>query len=782
LQSGADIEGARLAFGRPLLPQYDFSKARAIVALDADFLAEMPLSARYARQWARGRGPDGPRGAMSRTYVVESRVSVTGSVADERLARPLRAVSEVARAIAAQLPLPAPLRPVVSGAGNDDVARWARAAAADLLARPRGSTIVIAGDRQPPAVHALAYAMNGALGNLGATVTFTAPVLPAVGAEAGLPLQPLDELVADMHAGRVDTLLIAGTNAVYSAPSDLGFAKALGRVRDTIYAGSYEDETGSACGTMAPIAHPFESWGDARGYDGTVSMIQPLIEPLVDARPFIELLAALAGDAAPDARRLMHQFWTVDRGLSPADWAEALRIGFQADSAAPPVAPPRVDAAAIAAAVGALADRAATPARSGTVDVELYPSPTVHDGRFANNAWLQEQPSPIAKLTWDNAAFVSPATARAFGVDTGSIVELDAGRARVRAPVMVVPGTADGVAAVWLGYGRRGQEAVADGVGFDAYPLRTRAHLHAVPDVAMRARPGQHAFARTQTEQSQHDRVFALQLPLAAYRRDPDFAAPHRAPAPSLMPEYPYAGHQWAMSIDLGLCTGCSACTVACMAENNIPVVGKDQVARGRDMNWLRIDTYVAGTAARPAFVHQPMMCQHCEKAPCEYVCPVEATTHSPDGLNEMVYNRCVGTRFCSNNCPYKVRRFNWFDWGDRVAFNRGLVQLQYNPEVTVRERGVMEKCTYCVQRIRGAGIRARLDGRDLAPGEVKTACQATCPTGAIEFGSLAHAATEMVRRRADPRAYAVLQREEGTQPRTIYLARVDNPNPDVGP
>jgi molybdopterin-containing oxidoreductase family iron-sulfur binding subunit len=786
LRSGADIAGARMAFGRPLSPQYDLSRASVVLVLDADLLNEMPASTRHARQWATQRRPDAGPDGMIRLYAAESRLSATGSVADNRLARPLRVLPDVARALAANLVLPHPLAGAVTGSPDAEVARWARAAAADLTRRPRGSTLVVVGERQPAALHALGYAMNAALGNVGTTLSFIEPLIPLPGRLEGL--ETLDDMVAEMHAGRVETLVILNANAVYTAPADLGFREALGRVARTLYAGLFDDETGTACQTMAPLAHDLESWGDGRACDGTVSTLQPLIAPLHDARPAAELLAALAGDPAPDARRLLHDLWTRVRGLDQTAFGEMLRVGYRAGSASTPVAVGAPDAPAVAASLRALGGPAAPPSVPGRLDVELYPSPTVHDGRFGNNAWLQELPSAIGKVTWDNPAMLSPATARALGVGDDDVIELAvAGRPAVQAPVLVVPGTADGVAALALGYGRRGQEGIAAGVGFDAYPLRTRAHLHAMPALEARRLGRRHQLARPQTEFAQHGRPVALSRTLADYRREPDFAAAYRGPVASLFPPLAGGGHQWAMSIDLGVCTGCGACVLACMAENNTPVVGRDQVLRGREMHWLRIDSYRPAADAggarggNPAAqVHQPMMCQHCERAPCEYVCPVEATLHSPDGLNEMIYNRCVGTRFCSNNCPYKVRRFNWFDWGDRQPANRGTVQLRANPDVTVRERGVMEKCTYCVQRIRGAEIRSRLEDRDIRPGEVVTACQAACPTGAIQFGSLAHAGTEMSRMRDEARAYAVLHAEEGTAPRTRYLARIDNPNPEL--
>jgi molybdopterin-containing oxidoreductase family iron-sulfur binding subunit len=757
--------GAALAFGRALLPQYDFSRAQVIVALDADFLTDGPFAVRYARQWAGRRRLASSTAEPSRLYVVESQLSTTGTMADERLRRRLGDVPACARALAAALNLPAPLGGPPES--PPEVAAWARSVAADLRRRPRGTTLVLAGDRQPPAVHALAYAINHALGNGDATLSFSAPVLR----QRGGAVQSFDDQVGDMRAGRVHTLVVVDANPVYTAPADLHYGEALAAVENAVCLAYYENETARRCRFYAPAAHALESWGDGRAYDGTVSMVQPLVRRLVDARTTTELLAALAGEPAPDAYHLARDHGTHGHGLSELAWQQAVQRGFVPGTAERTIMP-SLDAASVARAVAAL-PRATT---AGHLDVELYPSPTVYDGRFANNPWLMELPTPVGKLTWDNAALTSPATASRLGVEPGRVIELSAGHATIEAPVFVVPGMADDVIGAWLGYGRAGQEGIAAGVGFNAYPLRTRAHLHSVPDARVRDTGRTVELVQTQRHFTTHDRPIALRTSLREYREAPDFTAPHRGPAPSLMPEDRFAGNQWAMTIDLGLCTGCSACVVACQAENNWPVVGKEQIAKGREMAWLRIDSYQFGPPEAPQFVHQPMMCQHCEKAPCEYVCPVGATAHSPDGLNEMVYNRCVGTRFCSNNCPYKVRRFNWFDWGDHTPMNRGLPELQYNPDVTVRERGVMEKCTYCVQRIRRAEITARVEDRALRPGEVVTACQATCPTGAIQFGSLAHRDSEMVRWRQQDRSYAVLQREEGTQPRTYYLARIDNP------
>jgi Fe-S-cluster-containing dehydrogenase component/anaerobic selenocysteine-containing dehydrogenase len=762
LATGHELAGLQLAFGRPCSPRWHFDRADVIVALDADFLEAMPFSLRHAREWAARRRPGGN---MSRLYAVESVLSPTGSVADHRLRRRTADVVVTARRLAAHLP---GLGAIAAGPAADATeSAFVGAAAQDLLARPRGTTVVLAGERQPPLVHALAAAMNQALGNLGTTVTLHDPVVPVVAPW----LQPLPDLVREMRAGAVDTLLMIDVNPVYDAPADLGFAGALARVRDPIGVAYYEHETAARCRWFGPLAHFLESWGDARAYDGTVSLVQPLVRPLVDARTAGEVLAALAGDRQPDAHRLLREAWRTDRQTDDQAWPEMVRRGFVPGAA--PAVQPTLRRAEILRAV------ANTPPPPTGLTLELHRSPTVYDGRFANNPWLLEQPEPFTKITWDNAALVSPATARRLRLASEGLVELSARGVTVTAPVFVTPGLADDTVAVWLGYGRQGAERAATGVGFDAYPWRASDAPHVLAGLKAAPRPGRHRLARTQGHTDMEGRPIALQTTLAAYHADPHFTAEHKGPIDSILPEYRYQGLQWAMSIDLSLCTGCSSCMLACQAENNVLVVGKDNVLRGREMHWLRIDTYYGGTHDEPAVIHQPMLCQHCEKAPCEYVCPVNATLHSADGLNEMVYNRCVGTRFCSNNCPYKVRRFNYFDYRERVAVNRGDVDMQFNPEVTVRERGVMEKCTYCVQRIRRTEIAARLEQRPVRPGEVVTACQAACPTGAIQFGSLTHRETAMVRWRQEARSYAVLH-DQGTQPRTMYLARVDNPNPGL--
>ncbi|WP_437684754.1 TAT-variant-translocated molybdopterin oxidoreductase [Sorangium sp. So ce176] len=783
--------GAELAFGAPLQAQYDFRTADVILALDADFLASMPFSVRYARQFAERRRVGSPTGTMSRLYVVETGLSPTGSLADHRLRRKPSEVPAFAAAIAAELLLAGGARPgsiPADALGALEPAR-ARVRAEDRpfvqalardLARGGAASVVVVGERQPPPVHAIAHLMNAALRNDRAAWATAGTLITAGGAE-----QELAALADEIRRGAVDTLVILENNVAYTAPADIELATLLRAVRSRVYLGLYEDETAAGCDWFVPAAHDLEAWGDARAYDGTISLIQPLIEPLFLGRTASEVLTVFAGEPRRSARELLREAWRARRGGADFDafWEEALRRGLVEGTAAPREnAALRPDGvAAAAAALGQLA--AAAPAPADTLEIAFSVDANVYDGRFANNPWLLELPDPITKLTWDNAALLSPETARALGVEGEDMVDVELGGRTISIPVLVAPGHADGTVSLQLGYGRSGAESIASGVGVDAYRLRTTDAPFFAAGASVRKRPGEkHPLALTQMHWSLHGRPVALSVPLAVYREHPDFTEALKGPLPSLLPAVTPPGvplGQWAMTIDLTICTGCSACVVACQAENNVLVVGKDAVLNSREMHWLRIDTYYSGDPRDPGVVHQPMMCQHCEKAPCEYVCPVNATTHSPDGLNEMTYNRCVGTRFCSNNCPYKVRRFNWFDYTELHAYNDGLARLQRNPDVTVRERGVMEKCTYCVQRIRRAEIAARIEQREIRPGEVVTACQQACPTRAIQFGSLSHQETEMVAWRGEPRSYVVLH-DQGTRPRTMYLARINNENPEL--
>jgi molybdopterin-containing oxidoreductase family iron-sulfur binding subunit len=779
LSSREADRAALTGFGRPHVALYDFRAADVVLALDADFLAGGPFSLRYARDFAERRRVSGPSDSMNRLYAVEPGLSVTGAMADHRLRVRAADVGMVAETVLAAMlgsravaGMPGELRTRLQrdrSAGPHDAV--ARAVARDLAAHA-GRSVVVAGERQPARVHLVAQLLNDALGNVGRTVRYIeSPLL-----EAGAPGRGLTSLAESMRGGGVSALVVLDGNPVYSAPPDLRLAEAIGRIPITVYLGLYRNETARACRAFVPALYYLESWADGRACDGTASLVQPLLAPLYGGRTEAELLAALAGRPAAAAHDLLQGVW---RGRLSGDfrgaWDEALQRGVVAHTAAPGVTPAwRWDAVAAGLA---------EPVAPATPDLELVleRDPSVYDGRFANNVWLQELPDPLTKLTWGNAALLGPGAAARLGISTGDVVDLSARGGTIRLPAFVLPGHGDASITVRLGYGRgKGDERTAAGVGTSAYPLLA---VDAPPFVGgvmasvVRGAGGpvHEKLATTQGHWRLDGRPVALQASLDEYRRDPEFAREQRGRVLSLYePTYP-PGDQWAMVIDLATCSGCSACVVACQAENNIPVVGKEGVLDGREMHWLRIDRYFEGSADDPAVLMQPMLCQHCEKAPCEYVCPVAATLHSPDGINEMVYNRCVGTRFCSNNCPYKVRRFNWFDYNAEVAETERMAK---NPDVTVRARGVMEKCTFCVQRIREAQIAAAVEGAERT-GPVMTACQQACPTRAITFGSLGDPDSEVVRRGAEPRRYSALH-ELGTEPRVQYLAALTNPNPEM--
>jgi molybdopterin-containing oxidoreductase family iron-sulfur binding subunit len=776
LATRAAFEASRALLGRPLAPRLELDRATTILALDSDFLAAGPFHLAHARAFAARRSP---AAAMHRLYVVEPAPTPTGMAADHRLApRPSELprllagiLAEVVRALGTEVP--EAVRGLLSKTRPEP---FAKACAKDLAAN-RGASAVLVGERQPRAVHALAVLLNDALD---ARVSYAEPAL----LEAGEPSHGLDALARALDRGEVSDLVILGGNPVYSAPADMAFGALVGRAKRSAHLGLHENETGEACTWFLPAAHPLESWGDARAYDGTVSHIQPLLEPLYSGKTVAEVLGCFTGEGERTAREHLLAFTGTLTGDRDGYLERSLAAGLVAGSALPAArVRARWDAAAPAIAPALEGDGV------GGLELAFARDAAVHDGRFANNAWLLELPDPVTKLTWDKAALVSPETARALGVSTEDVVTIGLADRALEAPVFVLPGHADGVVTLPLGYGRDGSEALARGVGFSAYRLTTRAapffaaHARveriedatsAIPGTAPALAARRHPLASTQLHGVIQGETILEQATLAEYEKNPTFAKePTRL---ALYEPTPATGNQWGMTIDLGKCTGCNACVVGCQAENNTPVVGKDDVIRGREMHWLRIDRYFQESA--PGFALQPMLCQHCEEAPCEYVCPVNATTHSPDGLNEMTYNRCVGTRFCSNNCAWKVRRFNWFNYqGEKTPVER----LAMNPDVTVRERGVMEKCTFCVQRIRGAEIQAALEGRAIRDGELLTACQQACPSRAIVFGNLADPGSRVVHERKDPRLYACLG-ELGTRPRVNYLARITNPNPELAP
>jgi Fe-S-cluster-containing dehydrogenase component/anaerobic selenocysteine-containing dehydrogenase len=790
------VHGTQL-FGRDAASRYDLARAKLIASFDADLLSTA-YDLRYARDFAAQRHLSRPADDLSRLYAVEAPLTITGSVADHRLGRSSQRTGVLLAALSGRvLPqgsLPAQPMAAIDGRLDAEERRFLDALARDLRQRPRGETLIIAGGRQPLEVHALCHALNEHLGNLGSTLQYAQSAVAPGSGDIDLA-----GLVGEMAAGKVESLLVLGANPAYTAAADLDWSGALRKVASFVCAGLYRDETALDAHWFVPLSHPFEAWGDGRAYDGTLSYVQPLIRPLYATKTITELLSMLAGAPLGDRAQLRVRFGErFGEGLSvlmgeaervarerpevSAGFHAALSRGFIAGSAFAPLSV----TLRTGLAAQALNKLALQPTAAG-IEINFLASPTLHDGRYANLSWLLELPDPIMKLAWDNAALMSPKTGAKLGIpdalpgddDEYPVVELRRAGRTLRAPVLFVPGHADDAVTLWLGYGREGSEKLAREVGVNAYRLRTRDAEQFANDLQVHALTERYPLAIDQPHRDMRGRPIALSTTLAHYRGNSEFTAEHKGPLPSLLPEIALPGPQWAMTIDLSMCTGCSACVVACQAENNLMVVGKEQARKKRTMHWLRIDAYPAPDNPE-RIVHQPMLCQHCENAPCEYVCPVNATVHSPDGLNEMVYNRCIGTRFCSNNCPYKVRRFNWFNWMSHEEANTGSVALQRNPEVSVRERGVMEKCTYCVQRIRAAEINARNEQREIRSGEVVTACQQACATRAISFGSLTHEASTMVQWRNQARSYEVLH-ETGARPRTMYLARIENPNPELG-
>ncbi|HXV84130.1 MAG TPA: TAT-variant-translocated molybdopterin oxidoreductase [Candidatus Binatia bacterium] len=809
--------GARLAFGTDADTIYRFENADVILSLDADFIFCGPGNVRYARDFADKRRVRQGKNGMNRLYVVETTPSVTGSIADHRFALRPTEILHFAAAIAAKVGIS------VKSTTDAHNFPWIDPLVHDLQ-KHRGASVVIAGDQQPPEVHALVHAINHSLGNVGKTVIYTDPIE----ASPVDQLASLRELVKDMESGAVRILLLLGGNPVYTAPVDFGFAERLANVPLRVHSGLFEDETSAYCHWHIPEAHYLESWSDIRAYDGTATILQPLIAPLYGGKSSDEILAAVLGRAGETPYDTVRNYWKGQKTTGDFEifWRTALHDGVIAGTTFQPKAvklkPLTNFAVSSVSSTTAPETRHPTPETSqpetrnqkpetsasesrkqkaetgnpqaeagNSLEISFPPDPTIFDGRFANNGWLQELPKPLTKLTWDNAALVSPKTAQRLGLSyqvgtTGGehgrvfadVVELRYEGRTLTAPAWIVPGHADECVTLSLGYGRTRAGKVGNGIGFNAYALRTSNAPRYGTGLEVRKVGTQFTLACTQFHHSMEGRDLVRAATLEEYRKDPNFAHTehHHESEGSLYPGFKYEGHAWGMSIDVGACIGCNACVVACQAENNIPVVGKTEVTRGREMHWLRIDRYYKRSPENPETYHQPIPCMHCENAPCELVCPVGATNHSHEGLNDMVYNRCVGTRYCSNNCPYKVRRFNFFQYAD---FETPSLKPMRNPDVTVRSLGVMEKCTYCVQRINAAKIDAEKENRPLRDGEIQTACQAACPTQAIVFGDINNRESAVARLKSDPLNYGLLT-ELNTKPRTTYLAKLRNPNPEI--
>jgi len=647
---------------------------------------------------------------------------------------------------------------------------WLNALVADLK-RHAGTSVVIAGPGQSPEVHALLHSINHQLNNTGATVVHTDPVEE----NPGVQRDSMQSLCQQMRSGSVDTLLILGGNPVYTAPADFDFASSMDKVRFRLHLGLYDDETSERCHWHIPQAHYLESWGDVRGCDGTGSIIQPLINSLYGGKSDIEFLSAVLGDTLQSGYDITREYWRRQIGDSGFEttWRQAVQKGVVPDTVFPARTPKLLSNIQID-------EGSFPPGPSSELEIVFHADPTVFDGRFANNGWLQELPKPLSRLTWDNAAGISPRTAENHHLSNGDIVEIQSGPREIEVPIWISPGHAENSVTLYLGYGRRRAGRVGNNLGTNAFSMRTSTSLWAAT-ATLRTTGRQWPLASTQLHQSMEDRYNVRTATVDAYSHDSKIIR-EKNPAVSkdfsLYPKREAGNYAWGMSIDLNACIGCNACVLACQAENNIPIVGKTEVLRGREMHWLRIDTYFRGEPDGPEAFFQPVPCMHCENAPCELVCPVGATTHSSEGLNEMTYNRCVGTRYCSNNCPYKVRRFNFFQYS---SYGESTLNLLANPDVSVRSRGVMEKCTYCVQRINAAHIDAEKQDRPIRDGEIRTACQVACPANAIVFGNVGNPESAVSRLKAEPRSYGLLE-ELNTQPRTTYLARLSNPNPEISP
>ncbi|MFZ0918011.1 MAG: Fe-S-cluster-containing hydrogenase [Candidatus Udaeobacter sp.] len=755
----------------------DFSKAKVIVALDSDFLYAHPHALRYARDFANGRRVVDQNARMNRFYAAEPTPTITGSNADHRIPVAARDILPLAQAIAASL----------GGAALEkiDHADWIKAVVADLQAN-HGESIVIAGEMQPPEAHAVVAQINNALGNNGKTI---------------LPAQPItlpgnriavSELIREMQRASVELLIVLGGNPLYDAPSDFDFPAAFEKVKLRVHHSVYFNETSRRSHWHVPALHFLESWSDTRAFDGSMSIVQPLIEPMYSGTSAHEILEALTGQSPRNSYEIIRTRWQAQNQLPDFEtkWRRVLSDGVVSGLTAP-VMNFTPGAENVQRSTPMTREPASNPVKKETgqaaqrstskFEILFRPDVNVRDGRYANNGWLQELPRQFSKLVWDNAALISPELAKRESLENGDVVDLAFHDRKIQAPVWIQTGQAENSVTLPLGYGREIVGRVGRNVGFNAYRLRTSDALWFGDGLTIRRTGGKRSLVSTQHHHSTGDRGILHDGTLDEFLSDP-----HYAQKPDQLPpleetlyqpdEFPYKSYKWAMVVDLNTCIGCHACTIACQAENNIPIVGKQQVAVHREMHWIRVDTYYSGAADNPEFTHQPVPCMHCEMAPCEVVCPVGATVHDDEGLNLQIYNRCVGTRYCSNNCPYKVRRFNFFEYNNGLSPSEKLVK---NPDVTVRSRGVMEKCTYCIQRINAARITSELEQRTIRDGEIIPACAQVCPVEAITFGNMNDRKSRVARLKRSPLNYWMLG-QLNTQPRTSYFAKLRNPHSEL--
>lgn len=756
--------GALMAFGQDVVAQHRLENADIIVSLDANFLssAENPQFLRDAGQFGRRRKSE-LKERINRLYTVESTLTVTGSKAEHRL--PLRAseIEQFARAL---------LAAVSGGAADQRYGKFLGELAKDLAAN-RGSSVVMVGETQPLVVHALGHGLNEALGNVGRTVVYTEPVEISPEGFNGC-VNSLGDLMNDINAGNVDLLVILGANPAFDAPADLNFNEnnqQLMKVPLRVHLGLYQDETASLCQWHINQAHYLESWSDARCLDGTPTIIQPLIDPLYSGRTIHEVLTAFTNQPGLTSYDLVRAYWQGQRpdGDFGSFWRKSLHDGFVPGMA---LAPRQVTLRARDF------PSSARPAADKDFEIVFRPDENILDGRFANNGWLQELPQPLTKVTWDNPAVISFNTAQELGLVSEDMIEVDLRGRKLKMAVWIEAGVPDKSVTLTLGFGRPKGGRVAENAGFNTYLLRPSDAMRIATGGKITKIEGRYQLAATHHHHNMYGRQLVRSASVEEFVKNPKFAhevGMHElSREETLYPNFDYSkGYQWGMAIDLASCIGCNTCVVACQAENNIPVVGKHETTRGREMHWLRVDRYYTGSYENPKVHFQPVPCMQCENAPCEVVCPVHATVHSSEGLNDMVYNRCVGTRYCSNNCPYKVRRFNFFLYSD---YTTPVKKLLNNPDVTVRSRGVMEKCTYCVQRINYQRIEAEKARDTIKDGAIKTACQQACPADAIVFGNINDRNSRVSKLKAQLTNYSILA-DLNTRPRTTYLAEVMNVN-----
>jgi molybdopterin-containing oxidoreductase family iron-sulfur binding subunit len=812
LLSGHSAEAASLAFGGgvKVLPRYD--KAEVIFSVDCDFLECSEGSLKSIRDFTNGRRVHKPSDKMNRLYMVESHYTVTGGTADHRLRVPASHTGAFVLALAKELVrsgVESGLAELVNAIDNNPETvlgideNWIREAARDLIEHRRRCLVVV-GDRQPTSVHILGLAINEALGNLDNTLS--------VIEKKQEPGWSITELADAIESGSVSTLVIVGGNPVYNAPADIDWKKLLKKVSTVIRLGQHEDETSALSQWHVPQAHYLESWSDALAEDGSYLALQPMILPLHGGLSDLELMARLGGVPFNDSRELVQEtFRNVAKKRWNAfefeeQWKKFLHDGFLANSAAKEK---RVSFDVMKRCMDFLKRNPvkAEPLEKNRLELVFMADRKVDDGRYINNAWMQEFPDPITKITWENAALMSPATAKKLGIVNETVkgvmmvdkVRISWAGRFLEVPVLIAPGSCDYSVALPLGYGQEKTGKIGEGSGFNAYALRVSEATYFAVGASIKKTGNKHDLALTQEHNVMEGRALVREAPLEYFNKDPKFTDKmgidaHAPLGPSFYQVPPMnAPHQWAMSIDLTTCTGCNACVVACQSENNIPVVGKEQVQRGREMHWIRIDRYFSGEdEVDPQMMMQPITCMHCENAPCETVCPVNATVHSEEGLNVMAYNRCIGTRYCANNCPYKVRRFNFFDFNQRPIdeLYKGplapkgtpeLLKMSKNPNVTVRMRGVMEKCTFCVQRLEMAKIDWKVKNSPspdvtIPANSVQTACQQACPTDAIVFGNLNNEESRVAALKKLDHDYGLLE-YLNVKPRVSYLGRIRNPN-----